>query len=192
MARAYYATQTQRTLNTPELPLLSHDLESYRTYQWEVEIDMPEGQQTGSETLTLAAKQVSQITWASDDIVVDRVNDKFYYPGKVAPEDCTITFDNLVKGQTAERLFNWISNTYDPITGTFTPQFNQGIGTFKSHIRLYQLDNRMIPVKQLHLYGAYPKSWRLAEFNYGTNDFHTIEIVVRFDFAVQYSDSEPG
>ena len=72
MANAYYATQTQRTLNTGELPMLSHGLESYRAYQWEVEIDLPTGMHEG-EKLTLAAKQVSQIGFASEDIVADRV-----------------------------------------------------------------------------------------------------------------------
>ena len=94
MANAYYATQTQRTLNTGELPMLSHGLESYRAYQWEVEIDLPTGMHEG-EKLTLAAKQVSQIGFASEDIVADRVNDKFHYPGKVTPESCTITFDKM-------------------------------------------------------------------------------------------------
>ena len=77
MANAYYATQTQRTLNDGELPTLSHSLESFRAYQWEVEIELPTGF-PGPETLTLAAKKVSQISFTSEDIVADRVNDKFY------------------------------------------------------------------------------------------------------------------
>jgi hypothetical protein len=186
MANAYYATQTNRTLNTGELPTLSHSLESFRAYQWEVEINLPAGMD-GGETLTLAAKQVSQIAFTSEDIVVDRANDKYFYPGKVTPEEITITFDNLVTGATAEKLFDWMSNTYDPVHGVFTPQFMSGQGGFKSHIQIYQLDNAMFPVKHVNLYGAYPKAWKLAEFNYGTNEFHSIEVIVRYDFAVQYA-----
>jgi len=189
MARAYYATHTNRTLNTGELPMLSHGLESYRTYQWEIEIDVPNvvGGEIEPEVLTLAAKSVSQIGFASEDIIVDRVNDKFYYPGKVTPEKITITFDNIVKGDVAQQLFDWMSNTYNPIKGVFTPTFIQGVGFFKTAIRLYYLDNTMFPVKHTYLYGAYPTSWKLAEFNYGTNEFHTIEVEVRYDFAVQYN-----
>ena len=186
MARAYYATQTQRTLNFGELPSLSHNLESYRAYQWKVEIALPTGGE-GEEILTLAAKQVSQIAFTSEDIVADRVNDKFYYPGKVAPEELTITFDNLVKGDVAQKLFDWMSNTYDPIQGVFTPNFIQGNGGFKTNIKIFYLDNTMFPVKHVYLYGAYPKAWKLAEFNYTTNEFHTIEVAVRYDFAVQYN-----
>ena len=100
MANAYYATQTNRTLNNGELPTLSHSLESFRAFQWEVEIILPAGMD-GEDVLTLAAKTVSQIAFTSEDIVVDRANDKFYYPGKVSPEEVTITFDNLVKGSVA-------------------------------------------------------------------------------------------
>ena len=186
MANAYYATQTNRVLNNGELPFLSHDLESYRAFQWEVEIILPAGMD-GDEMLTLAAKSVSQVAFTSEDIIVERANDKYYYPGKVTPEEITITFDNLVKGGVAEKLYDWMSNTYDPIHGVFTPQFMSGQGGFKSHIRIFQLDNAMFPVKHINLYGAYPKAWKLAEFNYGTNEFHSIEVIVRYDFAVQYA-----
>ena len=187
MAHGYYATNTQRDLQTNSTPKLSHSLESYRAYQWEVEIVLPTGQGE-EEILTLAAKQISQIGFTSEDIVADRVNDKFFYPGKVTPESVTITFDNLVKGSVASKLFDWMSNTYDPITGSFTPQFTQGATGFKNHIRIYQLDSEMFPIKHVHLYGAYPKAWKLAEFNYSTNEFHTIEVEIRYDFAVQYND----
>ncbi len=182
----YYATQTNRPiLKSGDLPNLSHDLESYRAYQWEVDIVLPEGMSNG-EVLTLAAKQVTQIGFTSEDIVADRVNDKFYYPGKVAPEEVTITFDNVIKGQAAEKLFSWMATVYDPATGAFTPQFIQGEGSFKTDIRIYQLDNTMSAVKHINLYGAYPKAWKLAEFNYATNEFHTIEVTLRYDFVIQH------
>tara|TARA_Y100000310_G_scaffold299462_1_gene334328 strand:- start:745 stop:1311 length:567 start_codon:yes stop_codon:yes gene_type:complete len=184
MANAYYATQTNRTLNIGELPGLSHNLESYRAYQWEVEISTPDNED--DSILTLAAKQVSELGFASEDIVAERVNDKFFYPGKVTPEEVTITFDNLVKGQVAEKLFSWISSVYDPINGVFTPEFVQGAGVFKRQISLYMLDNMMFPVKHVRLYGAYPKSWKLSEFNYSTNEFHTLQVAIRYDFLVQY------
>ena len=193
MARGYYANQTDRTLNIGDLPTLSEGLESYRAFQWEVEIAMPPGMEGTDDTvLTLAAKQVTQLGFTSEDIVADRVNDKFYYPGKVTPEEVTITFDNLVRGQLAETLFNWMSTTYDPIHGVFTPGFTQGTpaGGFKTSVKIYQLDNYMVPIKMIYLYGAYPKSWKTAEFNYATNEFHTIELALRYDFAVQYAGTD--
>ena len=34
------------------------------------------------------------------------------------------------------------------------------------------------------MYGVYPKGWKESEYNYSTaNDFHTIEMTLRYDFA---------
>tara|TARA_R100000005_G_C4940585_1_gene165269 strand:- start:277 stop:846 length:570 start_codon:yes stop_codon:yes gene_type:complete len=189
MAKAYYATQTSRVLTGGESPQLSHTLESFRAYQWEIEFSLPKGFEE-TEKLTLAAKKVSQISFTSEDIVADRVNDKFYYPGKVTPETVTVTFDNLVRGNVAEKLYDWMSNTYDPVNGVFTPQFMAGNGGFKLPVKIFQLDNAMMPIRHTCLYGAYPKSWKLADFNYSTNEFHTIEVDIRYDFAVQYATTD--
>tara|TARA_R110000787_G_scaffold19890_3_gene59265 strand:+ start:1978 stop:2556 length:579 start_codon:yes stop_codon:yes gene_type:complete len=185
----YYATQTNRELSPQSLPTLSHELDSFRAFQWEIEVVLPMGID-GNEILTLGAKSVSQVGFTSEDIVVERVNDKYFYPGKVTPEEVTITFDNLIKGELAEKLFDWMSNTYDVVHGAFTPQNLSNTGGFKTHVRIYQLDGAMMPVKMVNLYGAYPKSWKLAEFNYSTNEFHSIEVQLRYDFVVQYAGTQ--
>ena len=184
----YYANETNRVLDdATDGPKLSHHLESQRAYQWEVEIATGVGS-GDDEVLTLACKQITAAGMTSEDIIVDRVNDKFHYPGKVSPEDVTFTFDNLALKEydLAERLYAWMSTTYDSIHGTFTPSIVDGAGTFKTKIKIYSLDNHMQPTKHASLFGAYPKSWKLAEFNYATNEFHTIEVVVKYDFIVQY------
>lgn len=183
MANAYYATQTNRTLILGNTPDLSHTLESYRKHQWEVEIET--GISGDKSALTLAAKNVTPIQLTSEDVVAHRVNDRFYYPGLVAPEECTITFDNLVKGKVAEHLFDWFSTVYDPVHGIFTPAFTQGAGTFKRNIKIFQLDNTGFPVKHIHLFAAYPKMWKANDFTYGENEFHTLDVTLRFDFATQ-------
>ena len=65
-----------------ELPVVSTQLDSVRTYQFECRFEGVPGNET---SLTTAAKQVSPIAGATDEIVVDRVNDKMYYPGKFTP-----------------------------------------------------------------------------------------------------------
>jgi hypothetical protein len=185
----YYVNSTNRVLdpeNGGSGPMLSHALESTRAYQWEVEIETNVG--GSDDVLTLACKQITQAGFESENIVVDRVNDKFHYPGKVTPEAVTFTFDNLNKSDydLAERLYAWMSTTYDSVNGVFTPAIIDGTGTFKSKINIYYLDNHMQPQKWVQLFGAYPKSWKLAEFNYATNEFHTIEVQVMYDFIVQY------
>ena len=183
MARAYYATQTNRTLQLNDQPGLSHNLEAYRKYQWEVEIET--GIAADVTKLTLAAKNVSPVQGTLDDIIVPRVNDRYFYPGLMMPEEVTITFDNLVKGQVSEHLFDWFSSVYDPVHGIFTPAFVQGNGEFKRNIKIFQLDNTGFPVKHIHLFGAYPKMWKSNDFSYGESEYHTIDVSLRFDFFTQ-------
>ena len=79
-----------------QLPKISTDIDSVRSYQFEVRFaGLPPTFEAEGDTLTLAAKQVSPVNVGVEDIVVDRVNDKLYYPGKFTPENVTVTFDNL-------------------------------------------------------------------------------------------------
>jgi hypothetical protein len=167
------------------LNTLSQQYDSLRTYSWLVSIDGLGGNDPNrsprdqSNSLTLACKQIGNIGFQVEDIAVDRINDKFYYPGKYSADETTLTFDNLIEGHAAEALFNWMKETYDPNTGKL------GTSDMKRKIYITQLDADHTPKMRITLYGAYCKFYRLAELNYSTNDFHTIECGIRFDFAVQ-------
>jgi len=179
---------------------MSHELESYRQYSWQIEIPKFAGVLgqafDGQERLTLAAKSVSQIGFTVDDVEVHRVNEKFYYPGKPTPDEVTVVFDDFIKGDIAEELFAWMRTVYDPVYGVHYA----GIGSddvtgklfnapnFKRPVTIWQLDQHRNPKNHIILYGCYPKGWKLGEFDYSNGDFHTIEMTLRYDFAVQYSD----
>ena len=94
-----------------QLPLISEKLDSVRAYQWEIHFfDIPGLGDT--QDLTLAAKQVSQVGFQVEDIEVNRVNDKVFYPGKPTPDELVVTFDNLLKDKVGVRLWNWFTNIY--------------------------------------------------------------------------------
>ena len=100
------------------------------------------------------------------------------------------------KGDIAEELFAWMRTVYDPVYGVHYA----GIGSdditgklfntpnFKRPVTIWQLDQHRNPKNHIILYGCYPKGWKLGEFDYSNGDFHTIEMTLRYDFAVQYSD----
>jgi len=191
-------------------PRLSHALESYRAYAWEIQIPQFAGSLgnvpglASQDRLTLAAKQVTQPGFTVEDIEVHRVNEKFFYPGKPSPDEITVTFDNFIKGDIADALFAWMRTVYDPVYGVHygglgngTAAVNQvpGIGPelketpiFKKTVTIWQLDAKRVPTSHVNLYGCYPKGWKLGEFNYATNEFHTIEMTLRYDFAVQFTE----
>ena len=188
MARSYYNNEYRPYEPGKSLPIVSTELDSVRTYQFEVHFYGLPLDLLGEQTdLTLAAKQVSPPGGFSvEDIEVNRVNDKMYYPGRPSPEEVTITFDNLYNRRTQETLWEWFKAIYDPITGDMTKNSSpggSGNASFKAtKMEIIQLDNTKTPHASIELYGVYPKAFRPGEHNYSTNDMHTIEVTFRYDF----------
>jgi len=171
---AYYKSFRDADLGS-SLPILSTELDSVRAYQFEVHFDGVPGVDNPTR-LTLAAKQISPIGVAVDDIEVHRVNEKFFYPGKPGPEEVTITFDDLYSGA-SRTLYDWFSTIYDNSKGSVVTKKAQ-------KCTVVQLDGDLNVVGSTSMYGVYPKGWKESEFNYSTaNDFHTIEMTLRYDFA---------
>lgn len=181
------------------LPIISEGLNSVRAYQFEIHFELPTitpAPEGGTDTkLTLAAKQVSQVGFATEDIEVNRLNDKVFYPGKASPEELTVTFDNFYQPKVANTLWQWFSTIYDPMNGKFYTEqsLSTGINNWKSQrATIVHLDPAGQPLMETRLYGVYPKSWKTAEFNYSTNEFHTIEMVFRYDFMEHVTFGEPS
>jgi|TARA_Y100000310_G_scaffold137913_1_gene136866 hypothetical protein len=182
--KPYYITQGdpsyRENVGPTRIPMISQDLDSVRTYQFEVHFKFPEGV-TGNkqDELTLAAKQITSVGMTVQDIEVHRVNDKVFYPGKVNQEEVTVTFDNLYRPDISNQLWNWFKAIYNPMTG----KYNEAKKPFKAKsCTILHLDAQGQPITETNLYGVYPKSWKTGEFNYSTNEFHTIELVLRYDF----------
>jgi len=192
---SYYASQAlNRDLNDNKgLPVISQDLDAIRAYQWEVtfknlpsEVEVPLG---FSKPLTLAAKQVNGLSVEVEDIEVNRVNDKVYYPGRPSMGTLEVTFDNLLKTKAGFQLYKYFQTTYDPATGEMTSTFLNNPGSFKTTIEVLELNGQMEPVSLVELRGAYPKSFTKAEKNYATGEFDTVSVTFRYDFLFQRGDA---
>lgn len=169
------------------LPKISTQLDSVRTYQFEIRFyGMPQALVGSQQDLTLAAKQVGPIGLTLDDIQVDRINDRVFYPGKASQDELTVTFDNLYLKNTTPALWEWFKTIYDPISGDMTrlaAPGGPGNRTFKSNrVVIMELDNTKNPHAAIELYGVYPKSVKFSEKNYSANDFSTVEVSFRWDF----------
>ena len=191
MATKYYKTLFRSAVTNKNLPRISKDLDSIRAYQWEVVFsnipDLTQGA-TPMQDLTLAAKQISANGFSVTDIEVHRVNDKVFYPGKPNPELLTITFDNVIKSQTMEHLWDWFKKSaYNPLTGALAPSSKK-----INNIEVRTLSHDLAIMGTSTYFGIYPQSYKLAEFNYQTNDFHTIEVAFRYDFMDAEQGSEPA
>lgn len=169
------------------LPKVSTQLDSVRAYGFEVRFyGLPAALVGSQQDLTLAAKQVSPVGGTIDDIVVERVNDRLFYPGKFTPEELTITFDNLYLKNTSPAIWEWFKTIYDPVSGDATKLAapgGPGNRTFKSNkLTIVQLDNTRTPHSFVEVYGVFPKTVRFSEHNFSTNEFATLEVTFRFDF----------
>ena len=203
--KPYYIDSSLDRKGLPDtLPDISQGLNSVRTYSFEVNFTLPPGISeftTGNDVgpggdnyLTLAAKQVSNIAITTEPIEVHRVNDRVFYPGKPSQEEITITFDNLYQKKVSNTLWNWWKTIYNPMTGELIPESFSRTGSsrgFKAkQMKVYHLDPKGSPLYSTTLFGVYPTSFRTAEFNYSTNDFHTIEMSFRWDF-MDHGDAAP-
>jgi|ETNvirnome_2_130_1030620.scaffolds.fasta_scaffold00119_10 hypothetical protein len=185
MASLFYKNDFRKTQPSAKgLPVISRDLDSVRAYQFEVEF---QGRGVDERTYRLAAKQVSPAGFTVDDIEAHRVNDKVFYPGKPSPEEITVTFDNLISNDVSKKLFEWFKGTYDPKSGF--------LGDSKLKINMMsilQLNHDLTLHSETQYYGVYPKSYKPAEWNYSTNEFHTIEVTFRYDFMDQTAKNRTG
>lgn len=167
-----------------ELPYVSEKLNSVRAYNFECIFDLPRGvESTDSRLLRIAAKQITVPGLSIEEIAVNRFNDTVYYPGKIKKEDLRIIFDDLYASDVSVTLFNWFRSIYDPITGLVAANNFAGDRPFKANsLKIISLDGEGAPVYETSYFGVWPKSWKGAEFNYATNEFHTIEVNFAYDY----------
>ena len=181
---------TKRNLNILEagqLPVVSTNLDSVRSYQWEVRFDLtPMGTVDNNlpDSFTLGAKVVQGLGYSFQDIEVHRMNDRVYYPGKVQQEEVTITFDNLLAGtgnlqDPMANLHTYLSTVFDMNTGFYT---ESPTGTYKASLKVLEFDGQGKVRQVIELKGVYPKSFMKGEKNYSTSEFDTIEVKFRYDF----------
>ncbi len=197
MATSYYKNKYGRDFTPGQgLPTVSTDLDSVRSYQFEIHFfGLPEDV-TNQTDLTLAAKKVGGLEMKNETITIDRVNDKLHYPGKTTPGELTVDFDNLYLRETASDLYRFFRHTYDPITGEMTKSSQPGGGagsTFKADkVEIVMLDNTLAPHSVIELYGVYPTSWSASEFNYSQNQFHQLTVNFKYDFMNVYNYANPS
>lgn len=184
--------------NNPNmLPVISQDLDSVRTYQWEFQLDLPVGFAAAAvisgvntqQRITLAAKVVAGVGYNFADIEVHRMNDKVFYPGKLSQDELTVTFDNILKQSMGKVFFEYLSSVYDMRTGFYN--IDEGsVGSYKTSARIIEFDGGGNIKTVYDFKGLYPKSFSKAEKNYSTSEFDTMEVKFRWDFMNVLTASE--
>lgn len=167
------------------LPEISTDLETIKTYQFEVDFSQFNsviGNQRITGDVTVAAKQVGQITYGVESIPLDRLNDKVHYPGKVTYEPVEITFDNLLMKKSTNALWSAFKEVYNPLTGKAGYRTGGGRIYKGEKLSIVEMNGENQPVAAVELLGVYPEKVVYSEKNYSTNEFSTVTVTFRFDF----------
>ena len=176
-----FLDQEKRNLGNTGLPFISTDLDAVRSYQWELDLVIPAefpGNTTNlKRAITLGAKQISTFGFEYEDIEVNRMNDKVYYPGKITMDELTVTFDNLLNLKEGKLLLDYVGTVYSQRTGkSFSPD------TYKTRARIREFNGAGEINQVIDLIGCYPKSYTRAEKNYSTSEFDTVEVKFKYDF----------
>ena len=167
-----------------QLPVISTDLDAVRSYQWEIKfaIETMNDNSTAifnEQSLTLAAKTVTGLSYSFADIEVHRMNDKVFYPGKISQEEVTVTFDNLLKNAPGIQFYEYLATVFDMRTGFYSTGAG---GTYKGSMSIMEFDGAGRIKNVIDLKGVYPKSFSKGEKNYSTSEFDTFEVKFRYDF----------
>jgi hypothetical protein len=167
------------------LPNLSHNLDSIRTYNYEVQFNGTFAN-VSNRSLTLAAKRVQSAGQSVEDIAVRRLNDLYHYPGAANNQDLIITFDHLLLDQPVAALYEWFRNgSYNVRTGVV----NNAERAKQHSIDVIYYDNEKTVNSITSYYGVFVANFAPGEHNYTTaNEFHTFDVTFRYDF-MEYAKS---
>lgn len=166
------------------LPSLSTNLDSIRTYNFEIRISGPLLSNNDKQSFILGAKKVTSSGHKIEPIAVRRLNDTFYYPGGADSDELIITFDHQLETKAVDAVYTWLKNgAYNPETG-LSPQADLGKQTI---LDIMYLDSGRNVSKVVSYFGCFPVSFKPSEHNYNTNnEFHTFEATFRYDFMTYF------
>ena len=168
-----------------QLPVISTDLDAVRSYQWEIKFAIDTMKKNNpnfpfeEQSIILAAKTVTGLSYSFADIEVHRMNDKVFYPGKISQEEVTVTFDNLLKNSPGIQFYEYLATVFDMRTGFYAAEGN---GTYKGSMSIMEFNGKGEIKNVIDLKGVYPKSFSKGEKNYSTSEFDTFEVKFRYDF----------
>lgn len=167
-----------------DLPSLSTNLDSIRTYNFEVRIAGPILGNNDKQSFVLGAKKVTSSGHKVEPIAVRRLNDTFYYPGGADSDELIITFDHQLESKAVAAVYKWLQRgSYNPATG-LSPEADLGK---QSILDILYLDSGRNVSKVVSYFGCFPISFKPSEHNYNTNnEFHTFEATFRYDFMTYY------
>jgi hypothetical protein len=112
-------------------------------------------------------------------VTIDHINVKRYVKGKSEWQPVTITLYDPIVPSAAQATMEWVRLHHESVTG------RDGYSDFyKKDITFNSLGPVGDKVEQWDLKGAFIESANFSDMDYGTEDLATVEITLRYDYAI--------
>jgi phage tail-like protein len=125
---------------------------------------------------SIAIKSVGLPNGSFSELTLDYINQKYYFPGKFAWEEISLTLMDYIGDSTSQKLYDWFLANYNPLTG------KQAFGAnLKKTVNIILLDPEGAELERWVLKGAWPKTFNWGELDYEADDLRTLELAIRYD-----------
>jgi len=150
-----------------------------RKNQWYVEIAPP----NSTNFTTFAIKSTGLPGGTFNEVVIDYMNSKFYFPGKWEWETISMTLRDFIGENSSQKLYDWFTSQFSPEKG------GQAMGgEVKSNIIISLLDPRGSVIERWTLMGAFLKEAKWGDLDYSDDGERELTITIRYDYATLQSD----
>jgi len=155
------------TLDVQEL-LLSN-FQPKTQHRWILSIE-------GIDAFTL--RGAARPSWTYDEVVIDYLNIKRYFSGKITFNPITVTLNDPIAPSAAQKCLEWVRLNHEPESGRSGYK-----KMYCKDITLKMLDPVGAVVEQWSLKNAWVQSLDAGTLDMSVSDVVTITLTLRYDFC---------
>ena len=152
-----------------------------RSYRWTVTFG------TGDKNVPdYMAKKVSKPSFTVTETAHAYINHKFYYPGRVEWNTCTLTLVDAFSPNSAQKVLDIIKacGYQNPSDGNVKETMSKAKSLDAlTQVVIHQLDDMGNALETWTLKNCWIKDVKFGELDYESDDMQEIELELRYDFA---------
>lgn len=149
-------------------------------YRWLFEIDSF-SQGAGGALPALPPKASSRPVVNLDEIKVEHLIERVYFPGKGDWQTIELTLYDVTNTCFGNQIFTWLQRLYDPVAGTYTPVIDAQYKIPTSNLSLYDGCGNEIEV--WYFENIYPTRIDWGTLDMEDSSFVTVDLTLRYDRA---------
>jgi len=153
-----------------------------RKFRWTLSIPEVTSATATSSANVLAPNKAARPSLSFKTIDVQHLNETIYYPGKPDWKPVSITLYDTKTKSGDNPVFEWVKKFYDPQEGTWRAD---RVNNYKRTAILKMLDGCGGTLESWRFINAWPESIEFGDLDYGSSEYVTVDITLRYDRAFQ-------